>query len=143
MFQRNHQKGQSRRRGTATVELACVAPILILLVVGLFEVGRAVMVKEALSDAARRGARSAILPLHDSATVKSDVLDVLAANGLPTRASTVTISVNDAQKDVSKAKRGDKIAVTVAIPLSKTTWVGAGWYSDQSVVSETVVMVHQ
>jgi len=45
-------------RGAAAVEFALVAPILILLVVGIAEFGRAYNVQNSLSAAAREGVRS-------------------------------------------------------------------------------------
>jgi Flp pilus assembly protein TadG len=51
---------RSRRRdGTASVELALMMPILLTLMVGLWEVGRCVQVQNVLDDAARVGARQA------------------------------------------------------------------------------------
>src|SRR5262249_26909902 len=53
---------QPRRRdssGTAAVEFAAVAPLLLLLLLGLWEVGRAIQVQQILSNAAREGARAA------------------------------------------------------------------------------------
>ncbi|MBD0320749.1 MAG: pilus assembly protein [Gemmatimonadetes bacterium] len=47
--------------GQAVVEFALVAPILILLLVGIFEFGRAWSAHQALTDAAREGARAAVV----------------------------------------------------------------------------------
>jgi Flp pilus assembly protein TadG len=47
------------RRGVATTELALLAPVLLFLLVGLWEVGRGVMVQNILDHAAREGGRIA------------------------------------------------------------------------------------
>jgi Flp pilus assembly protein TadG len=47
------------RRAIAAVELALLAPVLFTLLVGLWEVGRVIMIQNLLSNAARDGARLA------------------------------------------------------------------------------------
>ena len=47
------------RRGQALVEFALVIPIVLLLICGLFDLGRIVFVNNTLSDGARHGARHA------------------------------------------------------------------------------------
>jgi hypothetical protein len=49
------------RRGQALVEFALVAPILFLLILGIFEAGRFVLYYHSLNHAAREGARLAIV----------------------------------------------------------------------------------
>jgi TadE-like protein len=50
-----------RSRGQALVELALVLPVLLLIMMGLFDFGRAVFAYNSLSNAAREGARVAIV----------------------------------------------------------------------------------
>jgi Flp pilus assembly protein TadG len=50
-----------RARGQALVEFALVVPLLILIFMGLFDAGRAVFAWNTLSNAAREGARVAIV----------------------------------------------------------------------------------
>jgi Flp pilus assembly protein TadG len=53
---------RSRHRdGQALVELALVVPVLLLLIVGLAEFGRAWNTKQVLTDAAREGLRSSVV----------------------------------------------------------------------------------
>ncbi|WP_314036194.1 pilus assembly protein [Dietzia sp. CH92] len=56
----------SRDRGAAAVEFALVLPILLLLVIGILEFGRAYHVQTTLSNAARDGVR--VMALQDSAS---------------------------------------------------------------------------
>ena len=48
-----------RERGQALVEFALVIPIVMLLMCGLFDLGRVVFINNSLSDGARQGARNA------------------------------------------------------------------------------------
>lgn len=57
------------QRGQALVETAIVLPLLILLVMGLFEFGRYMYLKNTLNNAARAGARTAVVtPKYDAST---------------------------------------------------------------------------
>jgi hypothetical protein len=52
---------QSDERGTNLVEFAITLPVIILLFMGIFDLGRAFYVSHALSQSAREGARYAII----------------------------------------------------------------------------------
>jgi Flp pilus assembly protein TadG len=75
------QKLISDTRGLALVEFAFVAPILVMLLLGTFWVGRTMSVYEALGRAARDGARAAIArpcaTCGGSGASDSDVHDVV------------------------------------------------------------------
>lgn len=51
----------SQQKGQALVEFALILPLLVLLVFGLVEFGRAMYVKNMLNNAARAGARAAVV----------------------------------------------------------------------------------
>lgn len=55
------RRGGTRRRGQALVEFALVIPLFLLLLVAIFDLGRAVFAWNTLSNAAREGARIAIV----------------------------------------------------------------------------------
>lgn len=72
-------------RGQALVEFALVLPLLILLMVGLFDLGRAVYADSTLSNAARVGSRLAIVnqnvsQIRAAAATKAAALDLLPAD---------------------------------------------------------------
>ena len=50
---------QIKRTGTAAVELAVCLPFLLVLILGIWEVGRMVMVQQLIANAAREGGRQA------------------------------------------------------------------------------------
>lgn len=131
------------RRGVAAVEFALVAPLLALFVLGMFEMGRALMVKETLSIAARKACRTAILPAKDNAAVIADAKAVLTENGINATNAVVTIQVNGATSDVKSAKAGDRISVRVSIPFSRVSWTTSLFLSGQDVTSETLTMQKQ
>lgn len=95
------------RRGIAALELAIVSPFFAIVLVGMFELTRVMIVKEVLDDAARKGCRSGIIPGHGvsyptpsttGSNIYQDICDVLHDAGLdPTKAIlTVTVGSNAA-----------------------------------------------
>ncbi len=132
------------RRAAAAVELALIAPILATIIVGMFETSRGFMVKMALNDAARKGCESGTLQLASSATITSDVNNVLTDNGISNSAATITILVNGLANDASTAKQNDKISVKVAVATSKVSWTTTYLFLNSATIeSETVVMLRR
>lgn len=81
-----------RDDGQSLVEMAIVLPILLALLVGIFEMGRAWNVYQVLTNAAREGARSAVIPTNSESKVRGTIDDYLADAGLDPGLGTVTIN---------------------------------------------------
>ena len=81
----------NHRRGVVAVEAAILLPLLLTLMLGIWEVGRMIQVNQTLINAAREGARLAAggyvnsTPVTD-AMVQQAVLDYLTSAGLPAAA---------------------------------------------------------
>ena len=131
------------RRAIAAVEFAVLAPFLFTLATGAFEVGRGVMVRQILTDAARKACRTGALPGEANSNITSDVNDILTDNSVPTSAATITILVNGNSVDASTAKQGDQVSVKVAVPFNKVSWTPLFFFTNTSVESETLVMMRQ
>jgi Flp pilus assembly protein TadG len=67
-------RGKARRSGAAAVEFGCCAPLIALLVLGLWEVGRMVEVDNVMWNSAREGARDASMGQSNLSAVASNVL---------------------------------------------------------------------
>jgi Flp pilus assembly protein TadG len=130
-----------RRRGVAALELAVVAAFLVSLVIAIFELGRGIMVKQALTDSARRGARLAAQPASTTAAVDAEVNLFLSNNNIPTANVTTTVLVNGKNADASTAVQNDKISVKVAVPVSSVYWMATIFLTSSEVESETVTMM--
>jgi Flp pilus assembly protein TadG len=85
------------QRGQALIETALTLPIVLVISISIFEFGRALQVWQMLTNAAREGARVAVLPGSDQAAVKQRVLDYMAAGGLQNRAANQINVVSNAQ----------------------------------------------
>ena len=112
----------SKRRGAAAVEFALVAPLLFLVVIlPTFEFGRGLMVAELVTNAARAGCRVGVLPGNSNSVVASSVNTSLSDQGIT--GATTTITVNGGTTDVSAAKAGDVVKVTVSVPYNSNSWI--------------------
>jgi Flp pilus assembly protein TadG len=69
-------------RGQAVIELALTLPLLLLVVFGIIDFGFMFQRYEAVTNAAREGARLAVLADYTAAEAQNRALDYLAASGL-------------------------------------------------------------
>lgn len=65
----NGNRGSKGSRGDGLVEFALVLPILIMLLMGILDLGRAFYAYSAIANAAREGARQGIITPEDTATI--------------------------------------------------------------------------
>jgi len=119
-------KKPSRQAGIVAVEAALVLPILLLLMIGVWEVGRLVQVQQLLVNGVREGARAAAGGTINGtpvtvATVEQVTLDYLRAAGLPEAAAdaaivTLTNVSANPWTDPVDAEPLDRFEVAVLIP---------------------------
>jgi len=72
-----------REEGAALIETAFTLPIMLLVCVGILEFGRAYQTWQVVTNAAREGARVAVLPAYPDASVEARVRTYLKNGGLP------------------------------------------------------------
>ncbi len=107
------------RRAVAAVEFAAVLPLILTLLLGIWEVGRLIEIQQYLHNATREAGRQAATGQLTDAQVKQIVINTLAAEGLPT--SNVVVTVTDLTtpaNDVSVANYLDQIQITATIPYA-------------------------
>ncbi len=104
-----------QRRGSATVEMAIVAPILLTLVFGIIEYGWVFTVRQALTNAAREGARVAILRGSSETDIEERVADFLAPYGITTYSLDMTHSTPEDPVE----------RVHVTVPYADVTLLGS------------------
>ena len=80
-------------RGAALLEMAFTLPLLLLVCVGILEFGRAYQTWQVITNAAREGARIAVLPGMNDAAVTSRVQQYMTVGQLP-KALTATIAID-------------------------------------------------
>jgi len=105
-----------RERGNALVETAIALPILLLLMVGIFEIGRAYETWQVLANAAREGARVSTTPGSDVATTRALVRKYMADGQLSRSADAIVGVDNNAPLVVNGTSYGASL-VTVDYPF--------------------------
>jgi Flp pilus assembly protein TadG len=116
------------RSATAAVEFAVIAPVFFLLVLGLVEVGRGIMVTHELNSAARDGCRVGVLPNKGYSDITAAVDNALQPQGI--RGYSVTVLVNDVVVPPGSfaPSSNDQITVQVSVPVRNVTWLPGGQF---------------
>jgi Flp pilus assembly protein TadG len=121
------------RGGVAAVEFALVAPLLFLLVFGMIEFGRMLMVQQIITNGSREGARLAVLDGITGTDVVAAVDNYLANAGIS--------GANVDPGSAGSAGYGEPVAVTVTIPFNQVSWLPAPMFiGGDTVLSATSVM---
>lgn len=105
-----------------------------LVVFGILEFGRMIMVQQVITNASREGARLACI---DGASV-SDVQT--AVNGYLTNASISGVTVTVTPNPLSNAAPGSQVTVTSSVPFTDVSWFSSGWFATGITLSSNCVM---
>ncbi len=109
---RNHQ-----RKGAAVVEMAVIAPVLVLGMLGTMEVGYAFMVRQTVTMASREGARAAALPggtMTDVTTAVGAAMNSAGLQGYTVDSNVALLGELDAE-----------VWVSVSIPIDRVSFTGS------------------
>src|SRR6266567_3473641 len=136
MKRRRHTASDSRDRGSVAVEFALLLPVLLLLIFGVIDFGRAINAQITLTQAAREGARLAALG-QSSATVTARAQS--AAVGLSPVTVTVTACPPGATQ-TTEAKVVTRYAFTYVTPISAiATLIGGSGYGSPTLTATGVM----
>lgn len=130
------QSCRRNRRGAAAVEFAIVAPVFFLLVFGMIEYGRMVMVQQVITNASREGARVGVLDGSTTAQVQTAVTNYLTAAKIPTGSATTTVSPSPP----SSAGYGGAVSCTVAVGFNSVSWLPAPLFLGGKTLTATATM---
>jgi len=123
-----------KRRGAAVVEFAVVVPVFIILVFGMIEFGRMVMVQQVLTNASREGARRAVLDGVTTTEIETTVNDYLQSGSVT--GATVTVTPNPP----SSAEFGAPVTVDVSVPFDQVSWLPAPMFLGGTLLEASTVM---
>lgn len=104
-------------RGTALVEAAIIVPVVLLIMVGIFEVGRAYQTFQVLTNAAREGARASVIPSGSVANAQAVVTQYMK-DGQLAGANNATIAVDRAATMMVNGNAVGASQVTVDYPFN-------------------------
>jgi Flp pilus assembly protein TadG len=117
----------------AAVEFAIVAPIFFLVIIGIIEVGRALMVQQVLINASRAGARRAVMLSSSSSAVTSAVTEYTSGVGV----SGVSVSVSP---DPATAAAGTAITVGASVSYSAVSWLPTARFMGGKTLTASSIM---
>lgn len=126
------------RAGTAAVELAVCLPFLLILIAGLWEVGRMVQAEQIIANGAREGAREIAAGTSSATTVKQYVVNYCNINGLSnvdTTMVTLTNITNASRNDPTTCNQLDQWRVTVNVPYSSVKYSTLAQITTTSIIS--------
>lgn len=123
------------RSGAAMVELACVLPVVLLLIVGAIDIGRAIGVQQTLTEAARAGCRLYSVRNKISETEVQAIVD-MTMNDAGLSGYTVVLDPL-AGADVAQL---DPVSVTVSIPYDEVSLLPRSWFMEGATLEGMCVM---
>lgn len=109
------------------------------MILGMIEIGRAIMVQQIITNASREGARMAVLPQQTAVNVENRVDEILESVGI-SNASVQILDTEGNPMSPENAEYGDVVSVTVSIPFSEVSWLPASKYLGGRTLSATTVM---
>ena len=131
---------KNRRLGAAVVEFAMVAPIFILLVFGMIEFGRAVMVQQVLVNASREGARQAVLDGSTEQEIQDRVGLYLNSTNIQNETIVYTVNGTQVSDPTTSAGFGDAVGVEIRVNFNDVSWMPVPHYIGGTVLRATSVM---
>lgn len=130
---RQRKRSYRRPRGTVSVEMAMVAPVIFLMIFGSIEFGRMMMVRQALTNAARDGCRKACLVTtrdsKDAELVAREALIAVIQDATGNESLMVDVSPAFTQSPAS----GTAIKTTVEIACADVSWLPPFFTADARI----------
>ena len=116
--------------GAQLVEFALVLPMLLLVVLGIAEFGFIFQRYEVMTNAAREGARIAVLPGYSTADVRARVAAYVTAGRVPTTGTNPVVAVADVSIPTTAGGpvlNGKRVTVTYTHSYMFLTGIGS-WF---------------
>ncbi|HAA38201.1 MAG TPA: pilus assembly protein TadG [Firmicutes bacterium] len=124
-------KWLKNHRGQAVVEAAVVLPIILLLLLGMVEVGRICNAYLLVTQAARQGARYGAVGASDA-----EITDRIASAVNPLNPAELTVTITPA----GERQSGEDLHLRVSYPLQLITPLAGKVISNPWIVSSSVTM---
>ena len=142
------RRNKQARRGAAMVEMALVLPVFLMLVLGIIEFGRGMMVANLVTNSAREGARMAVLDGSTNTEVATAVQTFLVSaigHGISSADITTTITVTAAAgnpnpaNNVANAISRDLITVKVSLPFNKVALIPGKYLKGRQLAGQSAM----
>jgi len=120
------------------VEFAIIVPLFFMMVFGMIEFGRMVMVHQLLAGAAREGARQAIVNGATASEVEQTVRAFLTATSIDGETAAVSVTPNPAS-----ATTGVPVTVAAGIDFEAVSWLPAPIFLQGLTLNAASTMRHE
>lgn len=137
---------KSSRRGAAVLEMALVLPIFFMVVLGIVEFGRAMMVGQMVTNAAREATRLAIVDGSTNSSVEGWVEEFLN-NSLGVNTADVTVDIevtaapgnDDPLDEIGNAQSRDLVTVAVSVPFDKVSYLPGNYLNGKQLSAQSAM----
>ena len=136
-------QNKKKRCAAAIVEAALVLPIFFMVILGIVEFGRAMMVSQLLTNSAREGVRLAIVSGTTNSECETAIKDFLTSNlGITNADITVTITVTpangnpDPSNNVANANTRDLCSIQVLVAFDKVSFAPPTYLTSQNLIGQ-------
>lgn len=143
---RRRRTEASNREGAALVETALVLPIFFMIVLGIIEFGRAMMVAQLLTNGAREGTRVAIMPGSTNTEVETAVKSFVSSSvGVAAENISVAITVTPAAgnpnpgNNVALANKRDLCSVVVQVAFSDVDYLPGEFLAGSNLIGQSAM----
>jgi Flp pilus assembly protein TadG len=136
-----NRRKRTTRSGVAAVEFALVAPIFFLLVFGLIEFGRMMMVQQALTNAAREGSRVAVLATtKNGSDVEARMRDYLESVMANASSGDVRVTVPG---NLGTVTSGSTLTVSAEVDYMDVSWVPLGYLGLNPTIAASQIGIRE
>lgn len=111
------------RRGATLVEFAVVAPVLFLLIFGIIEFGRLMMVQQAMTNAAREAGREASLATTLNAADVDTAARSFMSRVMTNASNAQKVRVNITPASMASVPSGTPVTVAIDVNFSDVSWL--------------------
>ena len=133
------RRHKNYRSGLVAVEAALVFPLLVLLTFGAIKYGWLFLKTQQITNAARYGARMAILPDADVDEIKASIINMMTAVNIPVTVDNITIT----PVDISSLSVGDSIEVRIVIPAESVDIMDVSLFPSVGNLGASVTMAKE
>ncbi len=145
-MKRTQNSVSHKRLGAAMVEMALVLPLFFMVVLGIIEFGRAMMVSQLVTNSAREATRLAIIDGATNASVSQWVKDFLVQTcGVTTNDVAVTITVTAATgnpnpgNEIGNASARDLVTINVSLPFNKVSYIPGNYLAGKNLSAQSAM----
>ena len=129
------RRSQTRiqRKGAATVEMAMVAPVILMLIFGSVEFARMMMVRQALTNAGREACRHACLVTTSKDSEAINVVHETLQGVVYKAPGNDVVSVKIEPAFNSPPPSGTNLVTTIEVDCAKVSWLPPVFYAGAKI----------